>query len=76
MPKLPSVTGREAVKAFERLGFNLDRITSSHHILKRPGHRFHLSVPIHGSKPLRAGTLRGLIRDAGITVEQFNAALE
>lgn len=76
MSKLPTVTGREAVEAFERLGFNLDRITSSHHILKRPGHRFHLSVPIHGSKPLRAGTVRGLVRDAGVTVEQLTAALQ
>lgn len=76
MAKLPTVTGREAVRAFERLGFKLDRITSSHHILKRPGHPFHLSVPIHGNRPLRAGTIRSLIRDAGVTVEQFTAALE
>lgn len=71
MPDLPSVTADEAIAVFEEVGFQLDRIRGSHHILKKPGHLYALSVPNHGNQPLRAGTLRRLIRDAGITVEEF-----
>jgi predicted RNA binding protein YcfA (HicA-like mRNA interferase family) len=75
MPKLPTVSGPEAVAAFTRAGFSLDRVKGSHHILVRDGHPFALSVPVHGKKPVAKGTLRGLIRDAGLTVAQFVALL-
>jgi len=75
MPKLPRVSGGEAVRAFEKAGFHVDRITGSHHILKRDGHPFNLSVPVHGNKSLPSGTLRALIRDSGLTVEEFIALL-
>jgi predicted RNA binding protein YcfA (HicA-like mRNA interferase family) len=72
MAELPSVDGRTAIRAFERAGFVLVRVAkSSHHILKRDGHPYLLSVPVHGGKPLKPGLLRGLIRDAGLTVEEF-----
>jgi predicted RNA binding protein YcfA (HicA-like mRNA interferase family) len=71
MANLPSVTGEQAVAAFGRIGFTLDRIRGSHHVLKRAGHRNNLSVPVHGNKPVKRGTLRSLIRDAGLTVEEF-----
>jgi predicted RNA binding protein YcfA (HicA-like mRNA interferase family) len=71
MPKLPTTTGKEAVNAFAKIGFVLTRICGSHHILKREGHRYLLSVPVHGNKPVKPGTLRSLIRDAEITVEDF-----
>jgi predicted RNA binding protein YcfA (HicA-like mRNA interferase family) len=69
------LTGPEAVRAFERLGFALVRVTGSHHVLKRQGHRYLLSVPVHGNKPVAPGTLRHLIQAAGITVEDFAARL-
>lgn len=75
MSSLPTVTGSEAVRAFTRLGFSLDRVAGSHHIMKRPGHQFLLSVPVHKNKPLKRGTLRSLINDAGVTVDQFVEAL-
>lgn len=59
------------MRAFERAGFALVRISGSHHIMKRDGHPFLLSVPVHGSDPVKRGTLRSLIRDAGLTVEEF-----
>jgi predicted RNA binding protein YcfA (HicA-like mRNA interferase family) len=72
MSDLPSITGRAAITAFEKAGFSLARISkSSHHILKKPGHRFLLTIPVHGSKTLKPGTLRGLIRAAGLTVDEF-----
>ncbi|QEG35396.1 type II toxin-antitoxin system HicA family toxin [Bythopirellula goksoeyrii] len=72
MSDLPAITGREAVSAFEKAEFVLVRISkSSHHIMKKAGHRYLLSVPVHGKKILKPGTLRKLIKDSGLTVEQF-----
>lgn len=74
MSKLPAVSGHEAVRAFERLGYVLDHQTGSHIILRHraPPHR-RLTAPAHGE--LAKGTLRSLIREAGLTVEEFGALL-
>ncbi|NLE37863.1 MAG: addiction module toxin, HicA family [Pirellulaceae bacterium] len=71
MPSLPTVDGRQAVIAFEKLGFSVVRIQGSHHIMEKPGHRYVLSVPVHRGETIPRGTLRGLIRAAEITVEEF-----
>ena len=71
MSSLPSITGKQAVKAFGKLGFRVDRVTGSHHIMRKDGHPYLLSVPVHSAHPLKPGTLRSLIRAAGITPEQF-----
>ena len=70
MPPLPVASGAQAVKVFQKVGFEFSHQTGSHIILrsKEPPHR-HLSVPNH--RELARGTLRGLIRDAGLTVEEF-----
>ena len=75
MSKLPQVSGREAVKAFQKLGYEIDHQTGSHIILRHrdPPHR-RLSVPNH--KEIAKGTLRALIRQAGITVEEFRRLLK
>jgi predicted RNA binding protein YcfA (HicA-like mRNA interferase family) len=72
--KLPVVSGSEAVKAFGKAGYELDEQHGSHIILRRtdpPNRR--LSVPNH--KELAKGTLRALIREAGLTVEEFTKLL-
>jgi predicted RNA binding protein YcfA (HicA-like mRNA interferase family) len=68
--KLPVVSGGEAVKAFRKIGYELDEQHGSHMILRRMDspHR-RLSVPNH--KELAKGTLRALIREAGLTIEEF-----
>ena len=68
--KLPVVSGNQAAKALERLGYAFDEQHGSHIILRRadPPHR-RLSVPNH--KELAKGTLRTLIREAGLTVDEF-----
>jgi len=76
MSKLPAVTARQAIKAFGRAGFVHCRVKGAHHVLKKQGHPYLLTVPDHGGRALRAGTLRQLIRGAGLTVEQFNALLD
>jgi predicted RNA binding protein YcfA (HicA-like mRNA interferase family) len=69
MPKLPVISGAEAVKAFERAGWRQDRQRGSHVILLKPGHIASLSVPQH--RELAPGTLRSLIRAAGMSVAEF-----
>jgi predicted RNA binding protein YcfA (HicA-like mRNA interferase family) len=69
MPPLPSIDWSEVVAAFGRAGWQHDRTRGSHYILTRPGRPGLLSVPMH--KPVRRGTLRKLIREAGLTVDEF-----
>ena len=73
MVKQSVVSGAEAVKAFQRAGWRIDRQRGSHVVLLRPGHIASLSVPQHPE--LAPGTLRALIRAAGLTVEEFAALL-
>jgi predicted RNA binding protein YcfA (HicA-like mRNA interferase family) len=68
--RLPVVSGAEAVRAFGKAGYEVDEQHGSHIILRRaePPHR-RLSIPNH--KELAKGTLRALIREAGLTVDEF-----
>jgi len=68
--KLPVLSGSDAVRAFRKIGYEFDEQHGSHMILRHaiPPYR-RLSVPNH--KELAKGTLRALIREAGITVEEF-----
>jgi predicted RNA binding protein YcfA (HicA-like mRNA interferase family) len=72
--KLPVVSGAEAVKALGRLGYEVDVQKGSHILLRRsdPPHR-RLSIPNH--KELAKGTLRALLREAGLTVAEFRRLL-
>ncbi len=72
MGRLPRLSGREVVRAFESLGWEKARQSGSHIILVREGHQATLSVPDH--KEVAAGTLRSLARSAGLTVEVFAEA--
>ena len=70
MPKLPVISGREAIKAFERDGWVVQRRAKcAHIIMKRADMITTLSIPEH--RVLDRGLLRALIRDAGLTVEKF-----
>jgi predicted RNA binding protein YcfA (HicA-like mRNA interferase family) len=71
MPNLPQVSGKKAVRAFERAGFSVVRTRGSHHIMKKPGFRHRLSIPVHGNEDVGEGLLRSQIELAGLTVEQF-----
>lgn len=73
MPALPVLSGRKVVRAFEQLGWQVARQRGSHIILVKDGEIATLSVPDH--KEIAKGTLRSLIRTAGITVEEFLSVL-
>ncbi len=73
MAKLPSVSSRRVVKAFNTFGWKAVRRESSHIIMVKEGDAATLSVPDHN--PVAKGTLRSLIRSAGLTVEEFVSRL-
>jgi predicted RNA binding protein YcfA (HicA-like mRNA interferase family) len=61
------VTGRRLCRALERAGWALARVKGSHHIYDRPGAPRPIPVPIHGNRPIKTGTLRAIMREAGLT---------
>jgi predicted RNA binding protein YcfA (HicA-like mRNA interferase family) len=68
--KLPIVSGADAIRAFGRIGYEVDRQRGSHVILRNAAPPFRrLVVPNH--KALAKGTLRALIREAGLTPDEF-----
>ncbi|PWR69484.1 type II toxin-antitoxin system HicA family toxin [Methanospirillum stamsii] len=69
MPKLPVVSGKEAVNVFIKVGWQISRQRGSHVILTKDGAIYTISVPLH--KTLGPGLLRDLIRIADITVDEF-----
>jgi len=75
LPELPVANGREVVAALLRGGLELRRQRGSHHVLRHPETLAVVSVPVHGSADLRAGTLRAIARDAGLTVDEFRKLL-
>lgn len=74
MSGLPLVSGREVVKALLEIGYARDRQRGSHIVLRQaePPHR-RVTVPDH--KEVAKGTLRAIIRQAGLTVDEFKALL-
>ena len=73
MPKLPVISGAQAVRAFERAGWRQDRQRGSHLVMLKAGHIASLSIPQH--RELAPGTLRSLIRLSGLTVVEFTELL-
>ena len=74
MPSVPLVSSREVIKVFEKMGYEMNHQTGSHVILRRrePPH-MHLSIP--NRRELPRGTLRKLIQDAGLIIEEFTKLL-
>jgi predicted RNA binding protein YcfA (HicA-like mRNA interferase family) len=69
MGTLANISGKEAVKAFLRAGWSREGQTGSHLILTKEGERATLSIPQH--KEVKPGTLRGIIRAANMSVDEF-----
>lgn len=71
MPRLPRVSGAQVVRALERLGFAVARQRGSHIVLRRGA--IGCVVPNH--RELKTGTLAGILKQAGISAEDFMNAL-
>jgi predicted RNA binding protein YcfA (HicA-like mRNA interferase family) len=73
MPKLPRVSGREAMRVFQKAGWDVARQRGSHVVLTKSDSIYTLSVPLHPT--LGPGLLRDLLRKADLTVEEFTNLL-
>lgn len=69
MGKLTNISGKEAARAFGKAGWKPIGQLGSHLVMVKPEVRANLSIPQH--KELSVGTLRALIRSAGLTVDEF-----
>ncbi|MCD4687304.1 MAG: type II toxin-antitoxin system HicA family toxin [Anaerolineae bacterium] len=74
MPKLPSVRSREVIAALKKAGWTEQRQMGSHRHMKHSERGGRVTIPVH-SKSLAKGTLRNIIRQAGLTVDEFLALL-
>jgi len=72
-PSLPILKGRDVVRVFESLGWQVARQNGSHIIMIKEGEIVTLSIPDH--REVAKGTLRNLIRMAGLTIAEFVAAV-
>ena len=76
MNKLPSVNGARLVRADERAGFSVVRISGSHRrLVHRDDPNRATTVPVHGSSAIRSGTLRNILKQTGLTIEELLAFL-
>jgi predicted RNA binding protein YcfA (HicA-like mRNA interferase family) len=71
LPELPHVSGAEAIRALERLGFDVVRQRGSHVVMRRGSAG--CVVPLH--REIKRGTLAGILRQAGVEAEAFITAL-
>ena len=70
MPKIPSFKPKELIKKFEKMGYIVDRQKGSHVILYHPTQYKRLTIPLH-VKDMPKGTLLSIIKQAGLTKEEF-----
>jgi predicted RNA binding protein YcfA (HicA-like mRNA interferase family) len=71
MPKLRRVSGKETIRALERLGFSQIRQRGSHAILKKQSPEGEIGCVVPLYKELAIGTLRGILRQANISTDDF-----
>lgn len=68
---MTAISGREFARLVDRRGWQLLRVTGSHHIYGKPGSVVRLSIPIHGNRPLKIGLLRHLAKLAALPDEDL-----
>jgi len=74
MPPAPAVRGERVVRALERVGFKVARITGSHYIMRHLDGRG-TTVPVHPGRDVAKGTLRGILDDIGLSIDEFRDIL-
>lgn len=75
MPKLPVVSGDKVVRALTRVGYVFRKQVGSHVTMKHPETGVKVAVPVHAGRDVPVGTLRRIIRDAGLSVQEFRRLL-
>ncbi|HXQ53100.1 MAG TPA: type II toxin-antitoxin system HicA family toxin [Stellaceae bacterium] len=75
MTELPVVAPRQLIRALQKAGFFVHHVRGSHYYLKHPDHpALRVTVPYH-AKDVKRGTLRAILHEAGISVDQLVALL-
>ena len=69
--RLPALRPREVIRALERAGFAVSRTSGSHHLLKHPDHPERSVTVAYHATDLKPATLRSIIKQAGLTTEEF-----
>ncbi len=69
---LESISGKKLCKIVEQKGWTLKKVTGSHHIYQKPGVNKILSIPVHRNKDLKIGTLKALMKIAGLTEKDLS----
>jgi predicted RNA binding protein YcfA (HicA-like mRNA interferase family) len=62
----PNLKSRDIIRLLVQNGFQEERVTGSHHIFRHPISKKIVTVPIHGGKDIKTGTLKSIFRQAGI----------
>jgi len=70
-PRLNLCSGKEAVKKFKKAGWQISRQKGSHVMLEKMGYTYTLSLPQH--KELGIGILSKLLKQAGLSIDEFNS---
>ena len=71
MTRLPRVTGKDVKRALLKNGFKIVHVRGSHHYLEPVGGGSLVTIPIHPGKILKPKTLKSILDQAGITVDEF-----
>ncbi len=74
MPPVPSVRGERIVRALEKAGFKVARVTGSHHIMRHPDGRG-TTIPVDQGRDVAKGTFRGILSDIGMTIKELQRLL-
>ncbi len=73
--KLPRIDCQRLIRALKRAGFEEERQRGSHLHLRRMSDNKRVTVPVHTGRIVPVGTLRAILRDADISIDQFRTLL-
>ncbi|MGH2760961.1 MAG: type II toxin-antitoxin system HicA family toxin [Actinomycetota bacterium] len=68
---MKAISGKEFARLLEKHGWELKRISGSHHIYAKAGNPARISLPIHGSTPLKIGLLKHFLKVSGIPEDEL-----
>jgi predicted RNA binding protein YcfA (HicA-like mRNA interferase family) len=74
-PKIPPLKGKELARIAQRLGFEFRRQSGSHAIYVRANDQRRVVIPMHAGRDIKRKTLRAIIEDLGVTIEEFRNML-
>jgi len=71
MTRLPALKPAEVIRILERAGYYVDHVTGSHYIIRHPERPGRIPVPYHAGRDIKRGTLGSIIKQSGLTEEEF-----